>query len=193
MGADGSLTGSSSQGGVFMKSAARLDIRNAASRLLGSACLLLAAAACRDNVLSPSFGLAPNVAASATSGTGAVGLVGRGTTGPGGLDLFMAAIATPNGSAHGESRLRGGATGHVIQVVPPAGARNFWCINIRRTDVGPAFGDQRINWYIRDVGDGSATFDQISFVTSIGGDCLTFPGPPSVFLTLTQGNFKALP
>src|SRR5438874_13407624 len=88
------------------------------------------------------------------------GIHGQGSTGPGGYDLTMDAVLTPNGSAHGQATLVGGATGPVVQVVPPSGAIDAWCINVKRTDTDPASGDQRINWYIRDTGDGVTSFDQ---------------------------------
>src|SRR5947209_19109807 len=47
------------------------------------------------------------------------GIHGQGSTGPGGYDLTMDAVLTPNGSAHGQATLVGGATGPVVQVVPP--------------------------------------------------------------------------
>lgn len=121
---------------------------------------------------------------------GAAGIHGKGNTGAGGYDLTMSAHLTGNGSAHGSSTLVGGATGSVVQVVPPSGARDFWCINVLRTDVGTGSGDQRVNWYIRDLGDGTTTFDQISFVTSIGGDCTTYPDALGSYLALTSGDFK---
>jgi hypothetical protein len=121
----------------------------------------------------------------------AIGIAGKGSTGLGGLELQMAANLLPNGGASGHSRLTGGATGNVVQVVPPSALIDYWCINVQRTDTDPALGDQRINWYIRDVGDGKTTFDQISFVSSIGGDCTTFPTALGVFLPLTDGDYKA--
>ena len=56
----------------------------------------------------------------------------------------------------------------------------------------PSGPDYRINWYIRDTGDGITNFDQISFISSIGGDCSTFPTDGLFFLPLVKGDFKAL-
>ena len=118
-------------------------------------------------------------------------LIGRGSTGPGGYDLTVSVNLLPDGSATGYAHFVGGATGDVIGVEPPSEERDFWCINVRRTDTSTNSGDQRVNIYIRDVGDGRTTFDQISFVTSIGGDCGRFPDPPGVWIPLIEGDFRA--
>ena len=116
-------------------------------------------------------------------------LSGQGSTGPGGYDLTIVVVLLPGNRVRGFTYLVGGATGHVVQAVPPSGQRDFWCINVKRIDTDPNQGDQRINWYIRDVGDGVSSFDQISYITSIGGNCDRFPDPSGVWLTLTQGDF----
>jgi hypothetical protein len=60
---------------------------------------------------------------------------------------------------------------------------------------------QNINWYIRDVGDGRTSFDEISFVTGYAEEtaepseavnCQNFPDTPGSWLTLTNGDFKAI-
>ena len=116
---------------------------------------------------------------------------GRGSTGRGGYDLTISVRLLPDGSATGYAHLAGGAPGDVVQVDPPREDKDFWCINVRRTDTGPGSGDQRINWYIRDIGDGITTFDEIAFLTSIGEDCTRYPDQPGVWLTLTEGDFQA--
>ena len=78
-----------------------------------------------------------------------------------------------------------------VEADPPSGAFDFWCINVERTDTGPQSGEQRINFYIRDVGDGKTTFDQFQATSSIGGDCTTFPAPLEPFLTFTEGDFRS--
>lgn len=115
-------------------------------------------------------------------------LSGRGSTGPGGLDLTVSARLLPDGSATGYAHLVGGATGDVVGVEPPGGERDFWCVNVRRTDTAPRSGDQRTNFYVRDVGDGRTTFDQISAVSGIGLDC---DGSPGAWLPLVEGGFRA--
>ena len=119
-------------------------------------------------------------------------LTGQGTTGPGGYNLAISAQVTTNGVT-GYANLVGGAAGPVVQIVPPANdSCGCWCINVRRTDVSPAGPDYRINWYIRDTGDGITNFDQIAFISSIGGDCSTFPTDGLLFVPLVEGDFKAL-
>ena len=126
----------------------------------------------------------------AAGGCASVGIGGWGSTGPGGHDLTLVGVRLPNGSVVGHSHLHGGATGPVVQVVPPAALIDYWCLNVKRTDVGLGTPDPRINWYIRDLGDGITTFDQISFISSIGQDCKNFPAPTGVWLPLKEGNFK---
>jgi hypothetical protein len=158
--------------------------------LLGLTCLALSASSCTtENPMFPRQEVGANWAITAAAGSGAAGVNGHATTGAGGWDLTVHATLRPDGSAHGFTRLVGGATGPVVQVVPPAGARDFWCINVVRTDVGIP-GDFRINWYIRDVGDGKTTFDQFQFTSTIGQTCTTLPDPAGGFLSFTQGDFK---
>lgn len=114
---------------------------------------------------------------------------GHGSTGPGGYDLT---VSGPNGSrALGHVQLLGGITGPVVEVVPPAEGRDCWCLNVKRTDTSPVDGDQRANVYIRDTGDGVLSFDQISFITSIGSNCNSFATTRLFFLPITRGDFKA--
>jgi Baseplate J-like protein len=117
-------------------------------------------------------------------------LAGKGSTGPGGLDLTISARRAADGSVSGYAHRVGGATGEVVGIVPPADDRGFWCINVRLTDTGTNSGDQRINWYVRDTGDGRTSFDEISYVTSIGGDCERFPAPTGSWLRLVEGDFQ---
>ena len=114
---------------------------------------------------------------------------GQGSTGPGGYDLTV----SQNGDGTpGYIELLGGITGPVVQVVPPGEGRDCWCLNIKRTDSSPADGDQRANVYIRDNGDGITAFDQISFITSIGGNCNSFATGRLFFIPLVHGDFTAV-
>lgn len=154
------------------------------TRWLGLAVVAVLTSSCAtEGTLEPIPGFV------ASRAGGAAGIHGNGSTGPGGYDLTMSAHLTGNGSAHGSSTLVGGATGSVVQVVPPSGMRDFWCVTVQRTDVDPSL-NALINWYIRDAGDGKTTFDQISFVSSLGGDCTTYPDALGSYLALTSGDFK---
>jgi len=113
--------------------------------------------------------------------------------------LTMAAVTLPNGSSAGHSSLiasvcmPGGdcdAIGPVLQVVAPAGARDFWYITVQRNEP-EAVGDLTINWYIRDVGDGATLFDEVSFITDIGVDCSLLPDPVQAFSAVADGDFRA--
>ena len=119
------------------------------------------------------------------------GLEGQGTTGPGGWNLTIAAQVSASG-ATGFAHLLGGVTGPVTEIIPPTDdPGSFWCFNILRTDTLPVDGDQRANIYIRDIGDGITTFDQVSFVSGIGVHCSSYPTDNLFFLPLVQGDFKA--
>jgi hypothetical protein len=107
-------------------------------------------------------------------------------------DITVSAQLTSNG-ATGYVRLVGGVTGPVIQIAPPGDDHcSCWCLNIKRTDTLPVDGDQRANLYIRDSGDGQANFDQFTFITSVGGECGSFPTDSLFLLTLDQGDFKVV-
>jgi hypothetical protein len=130
---------------------------------------------------------------------GATGIAGKGEWPNGTPDessLTLSATLLPNGSAVGYSRGSLGfpqiAIGPVVQVVPPSGAVDYWCINVRPTNVDPSVGDMRLNWYIRDVGDGRSSFDQVTLhPMDVGVDCTTFPNVSGVFETLRSGDFRS--
>jgi len=111
---------------------------------------------------------------------------GHATTGPGGWDLT---VSPPTSDAPlGYVQVDGGVTGPVIEVVPPGDGQDCWCLNVKRTDTDPASGDQRTNLYIRDSGDGITIFDQFSLISSIGGNCNSFPTPR--LGAFVEGDFK---
>jgi hypothetical protein len=85
--------------------------------------------------------------------------------------------------ASGTAGLSVGATGPIVEITKPAGAQDYYCINVQRTD-GDAAG-QPINFYIRDVGDGVTTFDQWSFLSGLNVTCAD---PPQQFITARSGN-----
>jgi hypothetical protein len=110
--------------------------------------------------------------------------------GTGGWDLTVAAIHDSLGNAIGHGHVHGGADGPVVQIVPPSGSTNFWCINVDRQDV-PTTPNSRLNIYIEDVGDGKITFDRFQLTSGLGNDCTSAPSPGGPWLTLTKGNFKS--
>jgi hypothetical protein len=118
------------------------------------------------------------------------GIGGWGSTGPDAQDLTLVAARVPNAPAFGHSHLHGGATGTVAEIVPQSSGQDYWCVNVKRTDTGTPAEDQRINWFIRDVGDGVSTFDQISYITGMAITCTSQPKPTGAWLTLKQGDYK---
>jgi hypothetical protein len=139
-------------------------------------------------VLTAYFLMFSQLAHSAETSTANV-ISGHGSTGPGGYDLTVSG-ANAKG-ALGHVKLLGGITGPVVEVVPPAEGQDCWCLNVKRTDTSPVDGDQRANVYIRDTGDGVSSFDQISFITSIGSNCNSFATTRLFFLPITRGDFTA--
>ncbi len=114
-------------------------------------------------------------------------LTGRGSDGT--YDITMSAQLTTTG-ATGYARLLGRPNNPVIQVVPPSTeTSNCWCITVQRADTRPSDGDQRQHFYVRDVGDGTNTFDQFAIRTSLGRDCNTLPYSDLYWFTVKQGDF----
>ena len=60
---------------------------------------------------------------------------GHGSTGSGGWNLTLSAALTPDG-ASGFAHVVGGATGPIVEIVPPNSASGFWLFNVQRTDTG---------------------------------------------------------
>lgn len=121
----------------------------------------------------------------------AVGIGGWGSVGGvGGWDITAVGVQLSSSSVVGHFHIYAGATGPVIQVVPPSSSRDFWCLNILRTDTDlPPSPKQYLSFYIRDVGDGITTFDQVWFITGFAVDCTIDP-PSNGWLTLSAGDFK---
>ncbi len=103
-------------------------------------------------------------------------------------NLSLAAYLLPDGSATGYAGVPGWKTGRVVQVVPPSGTKDFWCINVEYPT-----SHLQTNFYIRDIGDGIASFDQIQVESrTVEVDCAALSDPPGEWMTLTDGDdFKA--
>ena len=115
-------------------------------------------------------------------------LTGQASTGVGGWNLTLSANLSAT-DATGFASLLGGATGPITQIIPPTDdPASFWCINIVRTDTLPISGNQRTNFYVRDIGDGITSFDQFAVVSGIGIDC-SFPTRDLHFIPMVEGNF----
>jgi hypothetical protein len=104
--------------------------------------------------------------------------------------LLVYGAKLPDGSVIGHAHLHGGADGPVVQVVPPSIARDFWCLNVKRMDDPSSTTDQRINFYVRNSGNGHTGFDQITLLSSIGQDCTNYPTPTGTWLSLKEGDYK---
>jgi hypothetical protein len=103
--------------------------------------------------------------------------------------VTLVAVRLESGQAVGHAQVHGGATGYVTQMVPAASSAQFWCISVVRTDISGA--NQKVNFYIRQAGDGTAPyFDQFGMYTGVGIDCTAMPQPPTTLRYLTKGDFR---
>jgi hypothetical protein len=118
-------------------------------------------------------------------------IAGWGSTGTGGWDLTVVALRDSLGNPVGHGHVHDGADGPVVQIVPPSGSANFWCINVKRVDVGEGTPDPRLNIYIEDVGDGKITFDRFQLTSGLSNDCTSLPSPSGTWLTFQHGDFRA--
>jgi hypothetical protein len=131
---------------------------------------------------------------------------GTGGCGSGCYNLDVKAYLSKDGSSTGRVRCgtepsesSGCASGPVIAVVPPASGSHSWCITVRRSDVDTGF-PQNVDYYIRDIGDGRTSFDEIGAVTGYAEttrsvepvNCQTYPESPGGWLPLTKGNFEGI-
>jgi hypothetical protein len=122
----------------------------------------------------------------------ATDIAGWGNSGgTGGWDLTVVAMRDSLGNPVGHGHVHGGADGPVVQIVPPSASANFWCINVKRVDVGAGTPDPRLNIYIEDVGDGKITFDRFQLTSSLSKDCTSLPSPSGNWLTFQQGDFDS--
>lgn len=105
------------------------------------------------------------------------------------LDISEAAIEFDDGTVRGRLNIIGGAGGPVAQIVSPSGLIDFWCINVEDSVLDiPGF---LFNLYVKDVGDGKTSFDEISLEAGIGVTCTTNPEPTDPFIPLISGNFRS--
>ena len=103
--------------------------------------------------------------------------------------LVLAVIETRNGVRGLSTIPTTTNTPNVIQLVPPSGTRDYWCVT---TDLSGEIGipDFHQNWHIRDVGDGITSFDEFEDVGGVGINCTSHPDPDESFKAFDQGDFK---
>jgi hypothetical protein len=78
----------------------------------------------------------------------------------------------------------------VTGIVPPDATYDHWCIDVTPTlpDYFPV-----VQVYVRDVGDGKTTFDQMAFGGDFVASCQLYPEPSlDVWFTLAAGDFKGV-
>lgn len=113
---------------------------------------------------------------------------GQGHTNAGDYDVSVSnAMLKGNGSASGtftSSVLPGSPTVTVDQLVPPSQVSGFFCLS------GVVSSGGRANLYIRDIGDGTSTFDQWQLAAGPTVTCDSNPDPGPNVLTLDSGDFQ---
>jgi hypothetical protein len=78
------------------------------------------------------------------------------------------------------------ATLPVVQLVQPSTAYPWWCVNA--ADYLPP--DWHVLFYVKDVGEGRTSFDEISVFIGQSADCLVTPAPvDEPFDPLDSGDF----
>jgi hypothetical protein len=80
--------------------------------------------------------------------------------------------------------------GPVLEIVPPSATHSHWCIEFPHSGVSD--GIFIVLGYIRDIGDGQSSFDQVAFGGDYGATCVLYPDPfgEEAWYTLLQGDFK---
>ena len=155
-------------------------------RNLTAAVLSLAVLACSETPTNPELPISsqppPNLMA------GGIGISGTGTNA--GLNLTVTARLAPDGSTNGVIRRIFAPPVLVADIVPPSGGVDYWCVS-GPNPFAPAISASNV--YIRDIGDGKSTFDEVA-VAGIQDrstpDCSHSFDPTPHFRTLSQGDYK---
>lgn len=104
-----------------------------------------------------------------------------------GLAELVISAVRRDGVVNGQVVSPAGIMGPVVELVPPPGSDNAWCVNISVTNLGEIEGFN-VLVFLRDIGDGRSTFDEINFKGGFGIDCSESPILP--WETVTSGNFR---
>jgi hypothetical protein len=104
--------------------------------------------------------------------------------------VTIAVALLPDGSAIG-TLLFYGIHYAVVELVPPAGYTDFWCIGGEPLEPTPF---NRIHIYVRHRGDGRTTFDEVALMGSSGTsmDCRESRVLPPLFFPVTSGDYQTI-
>ena len=116
-------------------------------------------------------------------------LDGRGTSLVLNFNLNIAAVSLADGTVHGHSQVVRGIAGPVVELVPPSPSFNHWCVNVAIDNV-PDVEGLNVLWYIRDIGDGKTSFDELAFRGGLNVTCADIPAPTDPFVALDNGDFR---
>ena len=111
--------------------------------------------------------------------------------------LFQKNLPEFDGIAHiqGTVSLHGvvldppGVRGNVIEVVPPSDAYPYWCVGMAPQAPSEIQGIG-VLVYVKNVGDGKTSFDEVSIDAGVGYSCVANPVPALEFIPAVQGDFK---
>ena len=106
-------------------------------------------------------------------------------------EFVVAAVLLRDGRVNGHVISPGGLAGPVVELVPSSDTDDFWCVNFTPINEFLPTG-YRILVFLRDIGDGLSTFDEINFNDGIGIDCTAGVLPGRPWDILVSGDFKTM-
>ena len=146
--------------------------------------VLVVAVACKDTPQRDLTGINPSLSSSSAVRT----VVGQGSV-PGST-ISITAVLHEDGRVEGRVLdPRSTIKGPVVGLVPPHDAIDFYCINMTIANA-PEFEGLNLLFYVRDIGDGKTTFDELSGSGGFGVTCADIPVPAEPFQLLIKGDYK---
>ena len=104
-------------------------------------------------------------------------------------DVIINAARLKNGEFRGETLAPKGLRGVVVGLVPPDGTIDHWCINVLVLNE-PRLEGYNVLFYLRDIGDGNTSFDELATEGGFGVTCADLPTPVNTFEAVESGNYK---
>jgi len=102
-------------------------------------------------------------------------------------ELNFAAIEHKDGSTKGYVTFPGGLSGPVVELVAPSETYDHWCVGFEERSIA----NYNVLVYVRDIGDGQTTFDEVAFRDGFGINCVDSPTPAGSFTALDSGDYQS--
>jgi hypothetical protein len=77
----------------------------------------------------------------------------------------------------------------VVELVSPSGAYPHWCVHVVGQSPAEILGLD-VLVYIKNIGDGQTTFDEVAIGGQPSANCAAFPAPDGEFVPAITGDFK---